>query len=115
MLLVLRGHTAAVQEASWNKAEDLILTQSSDGTARLWDAKTGAEMGVLQGHSEAISRASWSAAGTEVVTVDERGVLRKHLARSVDLLKLACERKPRSMTEVEQQRYLGEEASASAC
>src|SRR5262249_26902524 len=37
----LRGHSSWVISAAFNKADTLVVTTSQDGTARVWDVKTG--------------------------------------------------------------------------
>jgi WD40 repeat protein len=54
----------------------LVVTFSSDGTARIWDVGTGAELHVLAGHRDGASSAAFSPDGTRVVTADFRGVAR---------------------------------------
>ena len=43
-----------------------VVTGSSDNTARLWDAESGAENAVLQAHASAINAASFSPDGKRV-------------------------------------------------
>src|SRR5262249_18439771 len=49
-LLSLEGHTDQVLSASFSANGARILTASSDGTARVWEAATGHATAVLQGH-----------------------------------------------------------------
>jgi hypothetical protein len=46
-----------------------VVTVSQDHTARIWDAQTGAPMGVPLRHEERVSAASFSTDGSRVVTV----------------------------------------------
>lgn len=39
--LVFRGHIASVHNASYSATGERVATASKDGTARIWDAKTG--------------------------------------------------------------------------
>jgi ABC-type multidrug transport system fused ATPase/permease subunit len=65
-------HESSVNGASWNGAESEILTWSGDalsdgGTARLWDAATGAERQRFT-HDFVVLGASWNGAESEILT-----------------------------------------------
>ena len=47
--LVLKGHTADLAGAAFSPDGTKVVTASSDHTARIWDAKTGAVLAVLAG------------------------------------------------------------------
>ena len=66
--LVLEGHTQAVMSAGFSPDGARIVTASSDRTARLWDAKTGAALAVLQGHTGSVNGAGFSPDGARIVT-----------------------------------------------
>ena len=51
-LLTLKGHTGVVDSASFSPDGSRIVTGSVDKTAKVWDAKTGAEVLTLKGHTE---------------------------------------------------------------
>ena len=53
-----------------------VLTASEDGTARLWDAATGAETAVLRGHEGRGDSAAFSPDGARVLTASEDGTAR---------------------------------------
>ncbi|MCL7454095.1 MAG: hypothetical protein M8467_13710 [Anaerolineae bacterium] len=44
LLLTFSGHTASVFGLDWSATRERLLTVSNDGTARIWDAGTGAEL-----------------------------------------------------------------------
>jgi hypothetical protein len=44
------------------------VTGSADNTARVWDAKSGAELLALKGHADGVTSASFSADGSRIVT-----------------------------------------------
>jgi WD40 repeat protein len=44
------------------------LTGSDDGTVRVWDARTGAELLALQGHTAGVQSASFSPNGLRIIT-----------------------------------------------
>nr|WP_123969963.1 WD40 repeat domain-containing protein [Streptomyces sp. TLI_185] len=48
---VLTGHTAGVRAVAWSPDEAGIATGSLDGTARIWDAASGAPAALLDGHA----------------------------------------------------------------
>jgi WD40 repeat protein len=68
-LLELKGHTSYVGSASYSPDGSRIVTASTDGTAKLWDARTGAELLTLKGHTNAVSSASYSPDGSRVLTM----------------------------------------------
>jgi hypothetical protein len=49
------------------------VTASSDRTARLWDAETGAEVAVLKGHGESVRIARFGLDGRRIVTETQEG------------------------------------------
>ncbi|NTX07242.1 TIR domain-containing protein [Myxococcus sp. CA040A] len=65
---VLRGHTGAVEAASFSVDGTRVVTGGRDGTARVWDAATGKALATLSGHTGVVMAASFSADGTRVVT-----------------------------------------------
>ncbi len=62
-------HEAPIDGASWNGAESENLTWSDDGTARLWDAATGAEQQRFT-HESRVSGTSWNGAESQILTWD---------------------------------------------
>ena len=71
--LVLKGHTADLGGAAWSPDGSKVVTASSDHTARIWDAKTGAVLAVLAGHEESVRNAAFSPDGKLVVTASRDG------------------------------------------
>jgi WD40 repeat protein len=47
-LVTLEGHSGAVKKVTFSPDSSLIASESSDGTVRLWNANTGAALGVLE-------------------------------------------------------------------
>ena len=70
------GHTRGVTWAEWNADESRVLTASSDGTARVWDAAAGAELLTLSGHTAAVRRAVWNTDETSILTFSLDGTAR---------------------------------------
>ncbi len=67
-LLTLKGHPNAVL-ASFSPDGSRIVTGSYDGTAKVWDAKSGAVVLTLKGHTPAqVHSASFSPDGSRIVT-----------------------------------------------
>lgn len=67
----LQKHTEAVRSVSFSPARDVsgrILTASLNRTAKVWDAKSGAEILTLLGHTDGVASASFSPEGSLVVT-----------------------------------------------
>ena len=57
-----------LRTAEFSPDGDHIITASDDGTARIWDADTGAALAVLEGHEDVVSAATFSADGRWAVT-----------------------------------------------
>ena len=53
-----------------------VLTMGEDGTARLWDAASGAEIAVLRGHERIVTSAAFSPDGTRIVTASDDNTAR---------------------------------------
>jgi serine/threonine protein kinase len=67
-LLTLKGHTGFVNAVSWSPDGSRLLTGSGDRTAKVWDAKTGAEVLTLKGHTNGVHAVSWSPDGSRLLT-----------------------------------------------
>jgi WD40 repeat protein len=67
-LLALLGHASFVNSASFSPDGTRIVTSSTDGTAKVWDAKAGTEVLTLKGHTGVARSASFSPEGTRIVT-----------------------------------------------
>ena len=65
--LVLRGHGGDVDVAAFSPDGTRILTASADKTARVWDAKTGAQIVALRGHQRELTSAAFSPDGSRIV------------------------------------------------
>src|SRR5947207_15731845 len=53
-LITLKGHTGDVYSASFSPDGSRVVTASADKTARVWDAKTGAEGLRLRGGTKSV-------------------------------------------------------------
>ncbi|MFM7539511.1 MAG: WD40 repeat domain-containing protein, partial [Planctomycetota bacterium] len=67
-LLSLKGHTSFVNSAQFSHDGNRIVTASKDKTAKVWDAKTGAELFSLKGHTDYLTSAQFSPDGNRIVT-----------------------------------------------
>ena len=78
LISIFSGHTAAISEvegAKWNAAEDRILTNSEDGTTRVWDVESGEELLILSaGQGEWFPFAAWNSDETQILTGGTDGV-----------------------------------------
>src|SRR6516165_240161 len=64
----LVGHGALVSSAAFSPDGSRVVTASWDGTARLWDIKTGAALATLAGHRGWVWKAAFSPDGRRIVT-----------------------------------------------
>jgi len=69
--LILRGHTDAVLFAAYSPDGTKILTTSADGTARLWDARTGQMLVPPMHHQDSVLTGGFSPDGKRIVTGSE--------------------------------------------
>jgi WD40 repeat protein len=67
-LAELKGHEGTVESVAFSPDGGRILTGSTDNTARLWDAKTGAELMRVKGPAEAIASVAFSPEGARFIT-----------------------------------------------
>jgi WD40 repeat protein len=67
-LLTRKGHTGGVSAVSWSPDGSRLLTVSGYLTAKVWDAKTGAEVLTLKDHTAGVFGVSWSPDGSRVLT-----------------------------------------------
>jgi len=75
-LAVLAGHADRVFAAAYSPDGMHIVTASGDRTARVWDARTGAQIAVLAGHGDIVESAVYSPDGTRIVTASDDGTAR---------------------------------------
>ena len=126
-LATLTGHLV-VRHAAWNPAGTRVLTTGDDGTARVWNADTGVQLAVLSCHAAKVGHAAWNQAGTRVVTASDDGTARvwdlagrERFAGTVshmsgqELIKAACQRAERNMTDQEWRQYMRERPYRDTC
>jgi eukaryotic-like serine/threonine-protein kinase len=81
-LAVLSGHGDAVISAAYSPDGARIVTASLDHSARVWDARTGAQLEVLTGHGDRVGCAAYSPDGTHIVTASNDKTARIWNART---------------------------------
>ena len=64
----LIGHAGLVDSAVFSPDGSRVVTASWDGTARLWNAKTGTPLTTLSGHTTWLNSAQFSPDGGRIVT-----------------------------------------------
>jgi WD40 repeat protein/TPR repeat protein len=68
-LAILVGHDEPVRRAEYSPDGQQILTAAMDGTARIWDARTGIQLRILADHGgRSVNTAVYSPDGTRIVT-----------------------------------------------
>jgi WD40 repeat protein len=71
-----RGHDDWVNDANSSADGELLVTASSDGTARVWSTRSGSPVAVLRGHRDDVTRAVIGADGNQVATASSDGTVR---------------------------------------
>jgi WD40 repeat protein/serine/threonine protein kinase len=66
--VVLRAHKAAVQTVQYSPDGNRVVTASWDGTAIIWDSKSGAPLHFLRGHQGWVNSACFGCNGKYVFT-----------------------------------------------
>ncbi len=66
--MTLSGHKDWVSSAAFSPDGTRIVTASYDGSARVWDTKTGALIAELLGHGDRVLGAAFSPDGSRIVT-----------------------------------------------
>ncbi len=74
---ILRGHTNVVRSASFSPNGKYVVSASNDKTVRIWDAKTGQQVGSpLEGHTDRVNSASFSPDGRYIVSASWDGTVK---------------------------------------
>jgi WD40 repeat protein len=84
-----------------------VLTSSWDGTARLWDARTGAPLTVFNGHRDKVTYASFSPDDLEIVSAsyDKTARLWRVPPRCQALIDAASTDRPGAPSDAESAQY----------
>ncbi len=96
LLLELTGHTSPVWWVSFSPDGSRIVTGSVDGTAKVWDARTGSASLDLIGHKGAVTSALFSPDGSRIVTGSSGGTAKVWDARTGTVL-LEIQQGPRTV------------------
>ena len=67
-LAVLEGHAGWVRTVTVTPDSSRIVSTSADRTARIWDARTGAELEVLAGHTDRVFGVAGTPDGRRIVS-----------------------------------------------
>jgi WD40 repeat protein len=70
---MLIGHTAAVTAVAFSPTRSRIVTASADGTAIIWNPRTGCELLTLRGHQDELTTALFTPDGTGIFTASRDG------------------------------------------
>ena len=77
---ILKGHQGRLTTAQLSPDGEQVLTASTDGTARIWQADGRGEPLVLSGHKGSLACASYSPDGKRVLTASTDGMVWIHKA-----------------------------------
>jgi WD40 repeat protein len=87
VLVATLDHKDFVLDVRLSTDTTRVVTASLDGTAKIWDAKSGKLLFTLRGHSGAVHTAEISGDGTQVVTAGDDGTAKIWDARSGKLVR----------------------------
>ncbi|CAK7197475.1 WD domain protein [Sporothrix eucalyptigena] len=75
-VLAMRGHDGPIAQVRISPDGRWIASASADGTARIWDAETGAHMTTLVGHVAGLSCLAWSPDSNTLATGSDDKAIR---------------------------------------
>lgn len=99
--VTLSGHTADINSVAFSPDGRFVVTASADGTARVWDAATGASLGELRGHNGSVNSASFSPDGKFIVTAGVDATVRLWDAARFAFVKMIGGTYPKSVSSAE--------------
>lgn len=70
------GHRSVVNDVLFIDSDRRVLSASADGTVRVWDIQSGAELLVLSGHQDAVNQLLFDAAGNRLLSCSDDGTIR---------------------------------------
>jgi len=87
LLYTLRGHESPITNLSFSPAGDLLATGSEDGTAKLWDLRSGRLVRTLRGHAGTVGSVAFARGGRTLATGGADGTVKLWDAASGRLLR----------------------------
>jgi WD40 repeat protein len=106
-LSILEGHTGVVTDVAFDATGARAATTSTDGSARIWDPRTGREQLALRlAVPLGATGVAFSPDGRHLVTTWDDGITRIWTLDLDDLMDIARDRVTRGLTSVECERYL---------
>ncbi len=87
------------------RMENIVLTSSSDKTAKLWETATGVEVRTFSGHTDAVNSVAFSPDGKYVLTGSTDKTAALWDTDSSDTVLWACAHLTRDLTPEERTRY----------
>jgi WD40 repeat protein len=103
---LLGGHSGRLRHVSWSPDGERIATTSDLGEVWLWDAGSGELHATLQGHTRRVEQAVWRPDGERIATGGHDGTVRIFFRGVDDLVRTACKRAVRNLSEEEWKRFL---------
>jgi WD40 repeat protein len=107
--VVMRGHEDEVKTVVVTQDSSKVLSASDDGTLRLWDARTGANLAVLQAGEGVVKDVALSRDG-KIATLGQGEVVQVfdcEVCGSIEQVRaLALSRSPRPLTAEERRQFL---------
>jgi len=120
-LLSLFGHEDGVNGLAFSPNGARIATAGADGTAKVWaveasvDHLSGRELFTLSGHTGKVWSVAFSPDGKRLVTGSADSTVRVYALDIEELMRIACQRVTRDLTDEECQAYLYEPCPPSPC
>ncbi|MCI0696828.1 hypothetical protein L0337_33090 [candidate division KSB1 bacterium] len=105
-MLILSGHTAAVNDVTFSPNGARLATVSDDKTAKVWDAASGQELLTFSGHILTVNRVAFSPDGRRLATASDDKTVRVNALIIEYLIALAQKRVTRALTVEECRQYL---------
>ena len=73
---ICRGHTGTIGRIAWSPCGRFIASPSTDKTIRIWDPRSGAELGCFAGHTSTVYAVHWSPDSQRIASVGNDSTLR---------------------------------------